>query len=85
MWSLLLMSGYLTSVTCEDSREGTRCVLRVPNREVNNLYRQILSSWLSNGYGLDWYNRFIRSLVTGQYGDFSSRSRESLITNCELP
>jgi hypothetical protein len=65
-WSLLLMSGYLTPMVCEKTWNGTVCQLRAPNQEVNNLYRQIIASWLANGYGFKWYDEFIDSLVTGK-------------------
>ncbi len=66
VWSLLLMSGYLTPVVCEKTWNDTLCHLRVPNREVNNLYRQIIVSWLANGYGFDWYRHFTTALISGQ-------------------
>src|SRR5262249_48675683 len=32
--------------------------------------RQIIEQWLSNGYGLVWYNQFIESLLTGDMEKF---------------
>jgi hypothetical protein len=72
IWSLLLMSGYLTPVACEKKWLGVHCQLRVPNQEVNNLYRQIIGMWLSNGYGLDWYHQFMQSLILGNIAEFES-------------
>ena len=72
VWNLLLMSGYLTPVHCQDLRQGTLCQLRVPNQEVNNLYRNIIELWLSNGHGLLWYNQFTAALISGNMAVFSS-------------
>ena len=69
-WSLFLMSGYLTPVTCENLRQGTRCQLRIPNQEVNDLYRNIVELWLANGSGLEWYNQFTAALVSGNMESF---------------
>lgn len=78
-WSLLLMSGYLTPVHCESLRQGTQCQLRVPNQEVNNLYRNIIELWLSNGYGLEWYNQFAAALVSGNMGIFRTHLEKVLL------
>lgn len=66
LWSLLLMSGYLKPISIQQTDQGTFAELAVPNREVRNLYRQIIEQWLSNGHGLEWYNKFIDSLLTGK-------------------
>ncbi len=78
-WSLLLMSGYLTPVVCENVWNGKRCILRVPNTEVNNLYRQIVSAWLSNGYGLEWYSQFTTALVSGNMEVFRASLEKVLL------
>jgi hypothetical protein len=70
VWSLLLMAGYLKPVSSHETYQGTLAKLAVPNREVHNLYRQIVEQWLSNGYGLEWYNEFIESLLTGNMDEF---------------
>lgn len=72
VWSLFLMSGYLTPVQCQSQWNGTLCQLRVPNQEVNNLYRTIVGLWLANGYGLVWYNQFTAALVSGNMPAFQA-------------
>jgi hypothetical protein len=64
-WSLLLMAGYLKVTDSLQTDQGLRCVLEIPNREINNLYRGIIERWLSNGYGVEWYNRFLQHLLEG--------------------
>jgi len=66
VWSLLLMSGYLKPLLIRQTYQGTYAKIGIPNKEVGNLYRQIVEQWLSNGYGLEWYNEFIDSLLTGK-------------------
>jgi Predicted AAA-ATPase len=38
-WSLLLMTGYLKIDSYQRTDQGTMCHLRIPNREIRNLYR----------------------------------------------
>src|SRR3990167_6708078 len=65
VWSLLLMTGYLKVDSCQKTDQGTLCHLRIPNREIRNLYRGIIEQWLSNGYGVEWYNQFLEHLLDG--------------------
>lgn len=70
VWSLLLMAGYLKPMSSRETGQGTFAQLAIPNQEVRNLYRQIVEQWLSNGYGIEWYNEFISSLLTGDVEKF---------------
>jgi len=72
VWSLLLMSGYLKSTAIRQTSQGTFAQLTIPNKEVKNLYRQIVEQWLSNGHGIEWYNRFIEALITGKIEEFKN-------------
>ncbi|MCD6056470.1 MAG: family ATPase, partial [Gammaproteobacteria bacterium] len=65
-WSLLLMSGYLKVISQQQTDDGLRCTLAIPNKEVKNLYQQIIKQWLSNGHGIAWYNQFLDHLLTGK-------------------
>jgi hypothetical protein len=42
VWSLLLMAGYLKPVSSHETYQGTLAKLAIPNKEVRNLYRQII-------------------------------------------
>ncbi len=79
VWSLLLMSGYLKPLSIRQTYQGAYAKLSIPNKEVGNLYRQIVEQWLSNGYGLEWYNKFIESLLTGKVEEFK-KHLEKVIT-----
>jgi len=72
VWSLLLMSGYLKPLSIRQTYQGAYAKLGIPNKEVDNLYRQIVEQWLSNGHGLEWYNEFIDSLLTGKVALFQN-------------
>ncbi|OGO91946.1 MAG: hypothetical protein A3F10_02440 [Coxiella sp. RIFCSPHIGHO2_12_FULL_42_15] len=65
VWSLLLMTGYLTISSYQRTDQGPLCQLAIPNREIRNLYRGIIEQWLSNGYGIEWYNQFLQQLLNG--------------------
>lgn len=64
-WNLLLMTGYLKSIATQDTDQGSLCELAIPNREVRNLYRNIIEQWLSGTQGIDWYNQFLNYLLEG--------------------
>jgi Predicted AAA-ATPase/PD-(D/E)XK nuclease superfamily len=70
IWSLLLMTGYLKVVSSQETLQGTLCQLEIPNQEIRNLYRKIIELWLSNGKGIEWYNEFLKHLLTGNVEGF---------------
>ncbi len=65
IWSLFLMAGYLKPVSQRETDQGLFCNLAIPNREVRNLYRQIIERWLSDGRTINWYNQFLQELLNG--------------------
>lgn len=70
VWSLLLMTGYLKVISKRRTDDGIYCMLAIPNQEVRNLYQQIIKQWLSNGYGVEWYNSFLNHLLSGNLEAF---------------
>ena len=44
----------------------------IPNQEIRNLYCQIIEEWLSDNYGVEWYNQFIISLLSGKITEFKA-------------
>lgn len=70
IWSLLLMTGYLTVREYEETNRGSLCQLAIPNQEIRNLYQIIIERWLANGYGLEWYATFLNHLLQGEMEDF---------------
>ena len=65
VWTLFLMAGYLKVVEQKFTDQGLMCRLAIPNREVRNLYRHIIETWLSDGRALNWYNQFLQELLNG--------------------
>ncbi|MDF3054838.1 MAG: Protein of unknown function (DUF1703)/Predicted AAA-ATPase [Gammaproteobacteria bacterium] len=76
VWSLLLMAGYLKVTSQYRTEQGLQCTLAIPNQEVRSLYRQIVEQWLSSGHGIDWYNRFLDHLLTGNLERFEYAMKE---------
>ena len=75
-WNLLLTAGYLKVISQRETDQGLLCVLDIPNREVRNLYRQIIERWLANGHGVEWYNNFLNHLLTGDLDAFERELTE---------
>ena len=76
VWSLLLMTGYLKVLGQRRTEQGLWCTLAIPNREVRDLYRQIIEQWLSNGHGVKWYNEFLDHLLTGNLEEFERELKQ---------
>lgn len=74
-WTLLFSAGYLKVISQRETDQGLICLLDIPNREVRNLYRQIIERWLSNGYGVQWYNNFLNHLLNGNLNAFEEDLR----------
>ncbi|MCE3239398.1 MAG: Protein of unknown function (DUF1703)/Predicted AAA-ATPase [Gammaproteobacteria bacterium] len=75
-WSLLLMAGYLKVISQRRTAQGLWCTLEIPNKEVKDLYRQIIEQWFSNGYGIVWYNQFLDHLLTGNMEAFEREMKK---------
>lgn len=75
VWSLLLMSGYLKATDQKETPQGMACLLDIPNLEVRRLYQQLIEQWLANGQGIQWYNRFLGSLLSGNLSLFEAELR----------
>ncbi len=65
VWTLFLMAGYLKVVEQKLTDQGLWCKIAIPNREIRNLYRRIIETWLSDGRALNWYNQFLEELLNG--------------------
>jgi hypothetical protein len=76
VWSLLLMAGYLKVIAQNRTDLGFIATLQIPNREVKNLYRQIVLQGLADGHGLQRYKQFIDDLLNGKLELFEKTLRE---------
>lgn len=71
-WSLLMMSGYLKAASSTLNERGEIvCECAIPNWEVKALYCNIIEAWLGNGYGMEWYQSFLRYLLSGDIEKFT--------------
>ena len=70
LWSLFLMSGYLKVLSSTFTEFGNLCELRIPNKEVEFLYKQIFREWLSGNRGIVWYQEFLSVLTVGNVKAF---------------
>jgi hypothetical protein len=72
LWSLLLMSGYLTAVSNKPHGRRQLCKLKLPNNEITDLYDSIIEDWLS-GNNKDLYKIFLDDLVNGRIVEFEEK------------
>ena len=70
-WSLLLMSGYLKSVSVTIDMGRIICECAIPNLEVKILYRDIIEEWLGSSGGSEWYQNFLNHLLNGDIEKFT--------------
>ena len=70
VWSMLLLSGYVTWVTGQGSGLDRQYQLRIPNREVTGFYSYVVKGWLIGNRELSWYNKVLASLSEGKISIF---------------
>jgi len=71
-WSLLVMSGYLKVVTITTNELGDliyECA--IPNKEVRDLYCEIIKYWLCDDRGIELYQSFLMHLLVGNIDKFA--------------
>jgi len=79
LWSLLLLSGYLTWVTSEISDTKRLCRLRLPNKEVMFFYNAVIKEWITGKEAGHWYLKFIADSANGRIYDFEEKL-QTLVT-----
>jgi hypothetical protein len=74
LWSLLLVSGYLKAVNIRHTEYGdTVCNLKIPNKEILKLYRDIISGWFeSEEVTPDKIKELLKELVEGDIEKFKA-------------
>jgi len=80
LFSLFFFSGYLKCVDARLSEEDMVCTLRVPNREVRYIFRNIVSGWLEESFESAKLTAMLRALVTGDLDRFGRLLNEFVIT-----
>ena len=71
LWSFLLFSGYLKAANTWMEEETTMSILKIPNREVRYVYREIILHWAGKGVGGNDYRYMLKSLAQGDVETFS--------------
>ncbi|MBA2369225.1 MAG: AAA family ATPase [Candidatus Protochlamydia sp.] len=82
VWSLLLFCGYLT--LDQKPSYGAPCHLRIPNKEVSELYRSIIIDWFEKSIHEHKYHMLLNSLITGDIDTFSQLFQEFMISSVSV-
>ncbi len=82
IWSLLLFSGYLTLVSTPTAQ--ALCRLRIPNVEVNGLYKSMILEWFEKSIHEPKYRLLLKSLTTGDVATFSQLFQEFLLSSVSV-
>ncbi|MBM3198897.1 MAG: AAA family ATPase, partial [Chlamydiae bacterium] len=83
VWSLLLMTGYLTLVKEPEYilGQGLMGLLRIPNVEIKELYRSIVDDWFKESLSLADQQLLLKSLVTGDVKVFTDIFQSLLLSS----
>lgn len=65
IWNLLFFAGYLTYTKRVIAGGYWQCTLKLPNEEINSLYRKLISSLIESSIGSRKINMLIVALQTG--------------------
>ena len=65
LWSFLLFSGYLNSNKSETNKNSLIYDLKIPNLEVEYIYKRFISSWLSENLYSDEISLLLKALLSG--------------------
>lgn len=70
VWSFMLFSGYLKTVSKEITEGEFICNLAIPNLEVRYLYKQIILGWFKESITNDKFTFMLESLINGDIESF---------------
>ncbi|MBX9923239.1 MAG: ATP-binding protein [Rhabdochlamydiaceae bacterium] len=72
VWGLFLFSGYLTLEAAPTYKSGSlQCELKIPNQEISDLYRFIVTEWMTASAPNNNLPLLLNSLVNGEIQLFS--------------
>lgn len=77
-WSLMLFSGYLKVVRELDRK---RMALKIPNKEVRNIYQDVILEWVSKEYDISDYNTLVDYLLFGELEEFSEAFKDLIFSS----
>lgn len=84
VWSLLLMSGYLKIKSVTSGNFGPVYQLKIPNKEVKDLYNKIILGWLSQATNVLLFNLFIENLLSGKMDDFTQQLKSVMLQSMSI-
>lgn len=71
VWNILLVSGYLKPENLRLEEGRTRCTLKIPNREIEIMYEDIISDWFRGGEITgERIRELLKNLVEGNMEEF---------------
>ena len=73
IWSLLLLSGYLTWNSYQLVGNKRLCQLRLPNKEVEGFYTTTVEEWIAGKRSTRWYSEFLADLAEGRAAAFEEK------------
>ncbi len=82
IWSLLLYTGYLT-IDATPSY-GIPCRLRIPNLEINELYKSMILDWFDKSIDEHQYHLLLDSLIHGDVKTFSRIFEDFMISSVSV-
>jgi hypothetical protein len=81
VWALLLYSGYLT---IDSVSHGNFCRLRIPNIEVEELYKSTILDWFERSLNEQKYRMLLTSLIAGDVDTFSQLFQEFVLCSASI-
>jgi hypothetical protein len=81
IWSFLLMSGYLKAVKTENIEGILNCELKIPNKEVNIFYKNLIEKWFKETLTSQRYEEMLNRLTCGDIENFGYIFQEFVIDN----
>jgi hypothetical protein len=79
LWTLLLFSGYLTSIRTELAGFEKKCLLQPPNKEIALLYSHVINAWFKESLGQQNYQYLLQSLIVGDVKIFLKILKKFLV------
>lgn len=83
IWSFLLLSGYLKATERKFDEDSNLFVykLKIPNAEINILYRDIIEKWFKEGFIDNEFKKMLRALTDGDIKNFSKIFKRYVMTS----
>lgn len=81
IWSFLLMSGYLKSIKTENIEGRLNCEIKIPNKEVNIFYENLIEKWFKETLTNQKYEEMLSTLIIGDMENFSYIFEDFVINN----